>query len=285
MSHFRATTNLSLNQEKNLLLIFIIFLSVFIFSTNNIKAQTTEQNNNLEEQLQIINSTLSSYPAQNNSKYMEINRVSINSKGKLMLYKQYQVAVSCTASREEVFLTDLEPSNITSFTKGNTMVLTVGCKDGLGNCVQRFFRNSCDVTFKPESFQKELLIISSANLRNTEQLRVAFSQLIKIANNTYQKPNNLEDKEGTKNNINKGLGVESVSTSLNKPSLISINPTIEEKKSPKLSLTMDDIELAQKKSRKSEKINQDKTPSLEKPTQTSEDLNLEELLDLLLKNE
>ncbi len=295
MHNFKVITNLLVSQFKeNLLLTTIVLASICLVNlpmkAQNITEQNikSEQNIKLEEQLQIINSTLASFPAQGTSKYMEVSRISINSKGKLMLYKQYQLTASCTASREEVFLTDLEPTNISSFTKGNTMVITVGCKNNLGNCVQRFFRNSCDVTFKPESFQKELLIISSANLRNTEQIRNAFSQLIKIGN-SYQTPSDLE--KGNQNNFDR----DSVTTNtlaqptLTSPSLGLINPAPEEKKK-RLSLTMDDVTPAQKEKKKKPKpatkiIPNAPTSQSEKPSsETDEALDLDKLLDLLLKN-
>ncbi|KAF0248115.1 MAG: hypothetical protein FD167_2484 [bacterium] len=287
MRNFNVITNLLTSQiKKNLLLTITILASIFSVNIPVKTQNVTDQKNKIEEQLQIINSTLASFPAQGTSKYTEISRISINSKGKLMLYKQYQVAASCTASREEVFLADLEPTNISSFTKGNTMVITVGCKNNLGNCVQRFFRNSCDVTFKPESFQKELLIISSANLRNTEQLRNAFSQLIKIVNN-YQNPSDLENKEGNQNNLSRDSVATNLPAQPTSPALKLINPTPEEKKK-RVSLTMDDVTPAQREKKKKPKQATKTTPNapqLEKPvSETDESLDLDKLLDLLLEN-
>ena len=287
MRNFNVITNLLTSQiKKNLLLTITILASIFSVNIPVKTQNVTDQKNKIEEQLQIINSTLASFPAQGTSKYTEISRISINSKGKLMLYKQYQVAASCTASREEVFLADLEPTNISSFTKGNTMVITVGCKNNLGNCVQRFFRNSCDVTFKPESFQKELLIISSANLRNTEQLRNAFSQLIKIVNN-YQNPSDLENKEGNQNNLSRDSVATNLPAQPTSPALKLINPTPEEKKK-RVSLTMDDVTPAQREKKKKPKQATKTTPyapQLEKPvSETDESLDLDKLLDLLLEN-
>jgi hypothetical protein len=275
-----------------LLLPIVSLLAIVLFNNpvaNSQNPTNPDQSSVLEEQLQIINSTLANYPAQSNSKYTESSRISINSKGKLMLYKQYQVADPCTAAREEVFLTDLEPSKISSFTKGNTMVITVGCKDNIGNCVQRFFRNSCDVTFKPESFQKELLIISSANLRNTEQLRIAFSQLIKIASNTLPQQTSLDNSNT--NNLDKDSMTENTSTQAYRanPSLDLIKPSTEEKKKRALSLTMNDVEPARKVEKKkpkpSPKTNPNQTSTSEKLNQEDEDLDIDKLLDLLLKNE
>ncbi|MBI4850780.1 MAG: hypothetical protein HY819_03030 [Acidobacteria bacterium] len=291
MSNFNSFSSLVVSQgKKNLPLLISLLFSIFLLNLSTINAQNPNPNQNslLEEQLQIINNTLASYPAQNSSKYTEVNRISINSRGKLTLYKQYQINSSCTASREEVFLTDLEPTKITAFAKGSTMVITVGCKDSLGNCVQRFFRNSCDVTFKPESFQKELLIISSANLRNTEELRIAFSKLIKLADSKEQEPTNLENKEGyLKSNSDSSLFIESASKDpLSNSPLVFINPiTIEKKK--RTSLTMDDVEPIKKKPAKNQKSKKPKAQQNNEKTQDTEeiqDADLDKLLETFLED-
>lgn len=291
MDSIRVTNKAQKGQlKKSIFLPLITLLSLSLIDPFISKAQNLidkQPSSNLEEHLKIINNTLTSYPAQNNNtNYTEVNRISINSKGKLTLYKQYQVSSSCTASREEVFLTDLEPTNISSYAKGSTMVITVGCKYNVGSCVQRFFRNSCDVTFKPESFQKELLVISSANLRNTEEVRNAFSQLIKIANN--QSPKQLQDEQGSISNKSNNNSInENISNSpfsLNTPSVF-LSPT---EKKKHVSLTMEDVEPAKKKKdrkaqeKKSEPAKQTPEPNLKKE---NENLEIDKLLDLFLRTE
>lgn len=269
---------------KMTILVIILVILTNISIANSQNSPDTIANERLQESIKAINETLAIYPAQYGNSYAEVSRVSVNSKGKLVLYKQHRGESNCTASREEAFLTDLEPTNITSFTKANTMVISIGCKNGIGDCVQRFFRNSCDVTFKSESYQKELLIISGSNLRNTEKIRIALTELISYARD--ESKSNKAANENAINNSTQALTVETIN-----PPLV-LSPDNIENKQTKVSLTMDDVEPAERveerKRRKKRNSNAKRPANAGQQTQTEENSNevdFDKLIESILKDE
>lgn len=283
MGKHALTYKLAYSYKMTILVIILVILTN-ISIANSQNSPDTIANERLQEAIKAINETLAIYPAQYGNSYAEVSRVSVNSKGKLVLYKQHRGESNCTASREEAFLTDLEPTNITSFTKANTMVISIGCKNGIGDCVQRFFRNSCDVTFKSESYQKELLIISGSNLRNTEKIRIALTELISYARD--ESKTNKATNENAINNSTQALTVET----LNPPLVLS--PDNIENKQTKVSLTMDDVEPAERveerKRRKKRNPNAKRPDNAAQPTQTEENLNevdFDKLIESILKDE
>ncbi|MBN8725645.1 MAG: hypothetical protein J0M03_22290 [Acidobacteria bacterium] len=279
-----ATYKLAYSYKMTILVtILVILTNISIANSQN--SPDTIANEKLQEAIKVINETLAIYPAQYGNSYAEVSRVSVNSKGKLVLYKQHKGESNCTASREEAFLTDLEPTNITSFTKANTMVISIGCKNGIGDCVQRFFRNSCDVTFKSESYQKELLIISGSNLRNTEKIRIALTELISYARD--ESKTSITTNENAINNSTQALTVETIN-----PPLVLLPANIENKQT-KVSLTMDDVEPAERveerKRRKKRNSNAKRPANAGQATQIEENSNNEvdfdKLIESILKDE
>ncbi|MFY9225532.1 MAG: hypothetical protein WAQ98_22840 [Blastocatellia bacterium] len=283
MGKHALTYKLAYSYKMTILVIILVILTN-ISIANSQNSPDTIANERLQEAIKAINETLAIYPAQYGNSYAEVSRVSVNSKGKLVLYKQHRGESNCTASREEAFLTDLEPTNITSFTKANTMVISIGCKNGIGDCVQRFFRNSCDVTFKSESYQKELLIISGSNLRNAEKIRIALTELIGYARD--ESKSNKAANENAVNNSTQALTEGTIN-----PPLILLPNNIENKQT-KVSLTMDDVEPAERveerKRRKKRNPNAKRPANAAQRSQTEENSNevdFDKLIKSILEDE
>jgi hypothetical protein len=140
--------------------------------------QSADATTSNQETIRSINEILSLAPVRDGDHYQQNTQISLKGSGKLIIYTQYKGGTPCIASREEVYLQDLDARNSTFFVQGNNMVLSLNCKDGGGHCVQRFFRNSCNISFKPNSYLTELIILSSVNTRNADKLVQLFNKLI-----------------------------------------------------------------------------------------------------------
>lgn len=175
-----------------------------------------------------INRLLGAHPVQIGTNYSQESRTSLRSNGKLLIYTQYKATLpSCVATREEFSLKDIDPTTLLILPKNNYLVIIASCRKGRERCVQRFFRDSCNITFKPKDYLNDLNIITSLSQDNANQVSLALGQLVKL------------------NTTNADIEQTYIVNTTGRPSTNSVA----DDKQPRLNagkdkLTMDDIEVA-----------------------------------------
>jgi hypothetical protein len=248
------------------LTLFCISLVLVLSGSYNIYPQTQEEKeieeSPVKQKVTFINNLLNSYPLRVGNNYSQETKILLKSNGKLIIFTQYKSTTPCVTSREEIFLSDIDPNSISIIPRDNYLALILGCKATKGNCAQRFFRDSCNITFKPQDYLRNVNIITSMNRYNAEQIVKAINELIEL---------NADSLSGKQNEIiiNKNISSESIIRNNSES-----QSTVKDKKH---SFTMDDVEVV----KKPDDISNDEKSKRE--NRKDEDALIKELLEVLKK--